>query len=64
MNVLSIDPQHVLVPDDEIHLMKAMEKHGVTPVPVQMRHMRTLAGGPHCVSQDLVREGKLESYWK
>jgi len=41
-----------------------MEKHGVTPVPVQMRHMRTLAGGPHCVSQDLVREGKLESYWK
>jgi N-dimethylarginine dimethylaminohydrolase len=64
MNVLSIDPQHVLVPDDEIHLMKAMEKHGITPVPVQMRHMRTLAGGPHCVSTDLVREGKLESYWK
>ena len=62
MNVLSIDPEHVLVPDDEGPLMKAMEKHGISPIPVQMRHMRTLAGGPHCVSCDLVRDGKLESY--
>lgn len=64
MNVLSVDPQHVLVPSEEVPLMKEMEKHGVTPVPVQMRHMRTLAGGPHCVSTDLVREGKLENYWR
>jgi glycine amidinotransferase len=62
MNVLSIDPQHVLVPSEEIPLMKAMESHGITPIPVQMRHMRTLAGGPHCVSCDLVREGTLENY--
>jgi len=62
MNVLSIDPQHVLVPSEEIPLMKAMEQHNITPVPVKMRHMRTLAGGPHCVSCDLVREGTLESY--
>ena len=62
MNVLSVDPQHVLVPNEEVPLMKEMEKHGVTPVPVQMRHMRTLAGGPHCVSADLVREGKMEDY--
>ena len=62
MNVLSIDPQHVLVPSEEIPLMKSMESHGITPIPVQMRHMRTLAGGPHCVSCDLVREGSLESY--
>lgn len=62
MNVLSIDPQHVLVPSEEVPLMKAMEKNGITPIPVQMRHMRTLAGGPHCVSCDLVREGSLESY--
>jgi|MDTC01.2.fsa_nt_gb glycine amidinotransferase len=62
MNVLSIDPQHVLVPSEEVPLMKAMEKNGITPIPVQMRHMRTLAGGPHCVSTDLVREGTLERY--
>lgn len=62
MNVLSVDPQHVLVPSEEVPLMKEIEKHGVTPVPVQMRHMRTLAGGPHCVSCDLVREGTLEKY--
>lgn len=62
MNVLSIDPQHVLVPSEEIPLMKAMEQHNITPVPVKMRHMRTLAGGPHCVSCDLVREGTLEYY--
>jgi glycine amidinotransferase len=62
MNTLSIDPDTVLVPEEETHLMSAMEKHGITPVPVKMRHMRTLAGGPHCVSVDLVREGKLEQY--
>jgi arginine deiminase len=64
MNVLSVDPQHVLVPSEEVPLMKEMEKHGITPVPVQMRHMRTLAGGPHCVSTDLVREGQLDNYWR
>jgi len=52
----------VVVPDDEGPLMRAIERHGITPIPVQMRHMRTLAGGPHCVSCDLVREGSLESY--
>ena len=62
MNTLSIDPETVMVPEEETHLMSAMEKHGITPVPVKMRHMRTLAGGPHCVSVDLVREGKLEQY--
>ena len=62
MNTLSIDPETVIVPEEETHLMSAMEKHGITPVPVKMRHMRTLAGGPHCVSVDLVREGKLEQY--
>ena len=64
MNVLSIDPEHVVVPSLEVPLMKELEKHGVTPVPWQVRHVRTLAGGPHCVSTDLVRDGKLESYWK
>lgn len=62
MNVLSIDPQNVIVPQEEVGLMRAIEKHGINPVPIRMRHMRTLAGGPHCVSCDLVRSGKLEKY--
>lgn len=62
MNVLSIDPHNVIVPEEETKLMNAIEKHGINPIPVKMRHMRTLAGGPHCVSCDLVREGNLERY--
>ena len=62
MNVLSISPDSVIVPQEEVGLIREIEKHGVNAVPVRMRHMRTLAGGPHCVSCDLVREGTLESY--
>ena len=62
MNTLSIDPNTVIVPSEEVGLMREMNKHGVDTVPIQMRHMRTLAGGPHCVSTDLVRNGPLESY--
>lgn len=62
MNVLSISPDSVIVPQEEVGLIREIEKHGVNAVPVRMRHMRTLAGGPHCVSCDLVRDGTLESY--
>lgn len=63
MNVLSVSPELVIVPEEEVHLIKSIEANGVTVAPVRMRHMRTLAGGPHCVTCDLRRDGTLESYY-
>lgn len=62
MNLLSISPESVIVPQEEVGLIRQIESYGINAVPVRMRHMRTLAGGPHCVSCDLVRDGKLERY--
>jgi len=43
-------------------LQRALAQHGIDSVPVPLRHMRALGGGPHCITLDLVREGQLEDY--
>lgn len=62
MNLLSIRPDLVAVEKSQTNLMRLLEKHGIDSFPVQLRHMRTLGGGPHCVTLDLVRDGQLEDY--
>lgn len=62
MNVLSISPELVAVEKSQTNLMRVLSKHGVESLPIQLRHMRTMCGGPHCVTLDLVREGSLEDY--
>lgn len=62
LNVLSLSPELVMIEKSQVGLMRLLAKHGIESLPVQMRHMRTLGGGPHCVTLDLVREGSLEDY--
>ena len=62
MNVLSIDETKVIVQDIQIPLMRALEEEGFTPIPCRWRHGRTLGGGFHCVTLDIRRRSKLESY--
>jgi N-dimethylarginine dimethylaminohydrolase len=62
MNILSIDPNTVVVDDTQIPLMRVLEKHNITPVPVRFRHAMTLSGGLHCATLDLRRRGSLEDY--
>lgn len=62
MNVLSLRPDLVAVEQSQSNLMRALARHGIESVPVPLRHMRALGGGPHCVALDLVREGQLEDY--
>jgi hypothetical protein len=62
LNCLSLSPDVVAVEKSQTDLMRALERHGMEPFPVQLRHMRTLSGGPHCVTLDLVRDGRLEDY--
>jgi glycine amidinotransferase/scyllo-inosamine-4-phosphate amidinotransferase 1 len=63
MNVLSLDPATVLVDERQTNLMRVLERHRVTCVPVRLRHPYTHGGGVHCATLDTVREGALESYF-
>ena len=56
MNTLSIDPQTVIVDRAQTELIKKIEHHGITVVPHQLRHSRTLGGGFHCVTLDTWRQ--------
>jgi hypothetical protein len=37
-------------------LIKTLEENNITVVPLELRHSRTLGGGFHCVTLDLLRE--------
>jgi glycine amidinotransferase len=55
MNVLSIDPQKVMVSSNYTPLIRLLEQNGFTPVPVQLRHRRLFGGGFHCITLDTIR---------
>ena len=56
LNMLSIDPQTVIVDKNQPLLIQALEANKFTVIPLELRHARTLGGGFHCVTLDLVRE--------
>lgn len=62
MNCLSLAPDLVAVEAQQTGLMRLLAQYGIETLPVRMRHFRTMGGGPHCVTLDLVRSGALESY--
>ena len=55
LNMLSIDPDTVIVDKSQTNLINDIEKKGITVVPLELRHSRTLGGGFHCVTLDLNR---------
>lgn len=58
LNVLSIDPNTVLVHDRQTALIHALEAKRFTVVPVRMRHCYTMLGGLHCTTLDVVRDSR------
>lgn len=56
MNMLSVDPNTVIVDRQQHKLIEDLERAKFTVIPLQMRHARTLGGGFHCVTLDLIRE--------
>jgi len=64
MNILSINPNTVVVGKDQLSLIKVLESKGFTVIPMPMRHARTLSGGFHCATLDLRRTGLLEDYFQ
>lgn len=55
MNMLSINEHTVIVDRYQDSLISLLEQHGMTVVPLELRHSRTLGGGFHCTTLDLVR---------
>ena len=61
MNVLSVDPRTVIVDERQAPLIRLLEQHQITPVPIRFRHSYYM-GGIHCSTLDTVRDSELESY--
>jgi N-dimethylarginine dimethylaminohydrolase len=55
MNMLVVDPNTVIVDQAQTELIKTLKSYQFTVIPLQLRHSRTLGGGFHCVTLDLVR---------
>lgn len=58
LNMLSVDPSTVILDSRQSSLANVLEKKGFTTIPLDLRHSRTLGGGFHCVTLDLVRSAK------
>ena len=56
LNMLSIDADTVIVDAAQTDLIRSLEQRKFTVIPLTLRHSRTLGGGFHCVTLDLVRD--------
>ena len=63
MNAFSISPDLVVVDRNQPTLIKLLERHGLNVIPLRLRHSKMLGGGPHCVTLDIRRRGKLQRYF-
>jgi N-dimethylarginine dimethylaminohydrolase len=63
MSCLSINPNLVVVDEDQTALIKLLEKHGLDVIRLKLRHSKMLGGGFHCVTLDIRRSGTLDRYF-
>jgi glycine amidinotransferase/scyllo-inosamine-4-phosphate amidinotransferase 1 len=56
LNMLVVDPTTVIVDAAQYDLIELLVKKKFTVIPRTLRHGRTLGGGFHCVTLDLVRD--------
>jgi len=56
LNMLVLDPHTVIVDRHQTSLIKTLESHKFTVIPLELRHSRTLGGGFHCVTLDTRRK--------
>ena len=55
MNMLSVSPMLAIVDKKQEQIIKKLEEHRISVIPLELRHDRLLAGGFHCVTLDLRR---------
>ncbi len=56
LNMLVLDPHTVIVDKKQTALISTLESYHYTVIPLELRHSRTLGGGFHCVTLDIVRQ--------
>lgn len=56
MNMLSIDPETVILDSSQTQLITLLKKRGIDSIPLTLSHSRTLGGGFHCVTLDIRRQ--------
>jgi len=64
MNILSINPNLVVVDQGQTALIRLLEKHGLDVIPLKLRHSKMLGGGFHCITLDIRRSGTLQRYFE
>ena len=55
MNVLVVDPHTVIVDKHQKNIIDKLTQYKFTVIPLELRHSRTLGGGFHCTTLDIVR---------
>ncbi|GGB11267.1 amidinotransferase [Brucella endophytica] len=55
VNVLMLDPHHVLVEENEKPLMEAFRSWKIEPIPLPFKHFQTFGGSFHCATLDVRR---------
>jgi len=56
MNMLSLDPETVVIDSRQTHLINILKSKGISSIPLTLTHSRTLGGGFHCVTLDTKRK--------
>ena len=56
MNLFSVNPNLVALEENQDNLRKELAKYKIDCAMLPMRHQRTLGGGFHCVTLDIVRQ--------
>jgi len=62
MNILSLDPDTVVIDERQTPLIRLLEARGIDCIQIRFRHSY-ITGGIHCNTLDTVRDSKLESYF-
>ena len=63
VNMLVIDKNNVICNGYNKKVFDAFERYNITPHIVNFRHRYFWDGGLHCITSDIAREGKQESYF-
>jgi hypothetical protein len=63
VNMLVIDPKNVMVFNYNKQVFDALDRYGITPHVVPLRHRYFWDGGIHCMTSDLHREGVMKDYF-
>ena len=63
VNMLVIDKNNVICNGYNKKVFDAFERYNITPHVVNFRHRYFWDGGLHCITSDISREGKQESYF-